>query len=811
MIKDYKPITKRLKAILSAFTVMLLFVATSAKAEVIATISQPRIRVNYIEKQTIDVTISLSQTAGETFLGFNGDLYLTNGVTFVQFNDESYIQKSTERCTSSHTVAATVRDDIDGNPLRFMLYSMNKNIKGTEGEVLTFRVSVPSNTESFEIFLKDAKAGSYSVFASVKSIDANKSIRIFGRTNDVFSGRSSKVILYTRFYGLSGAGEGFAAFSADVVLPTGLEPVLDEDEDPQIYTDNNHAAQLIKLSAENEYRLMVYSLQNKSFQNYSDFVSFDVKATDDLAEQSEIVIKNIKAVTGYAEALPIEDFRINVENLAANRLFPDSDLKINPNQEKVLWINLHNVSDSITSVQGDIVLPEGLEFVPIAEGEGFFGYADSRESLKNHAIVESNVNVTIDGLSVPGMRFMLYSGSNSLIKKNESTKKVIYFKVKASNALADTSAIKLTNMSFVLAKGLKYSFEDFDIQVVNLNISASADLAELLADLNDTFAGALDSIAKNCPDVVAQFTGDSSFIAESISALTKEIDGYINEGTANVNGATVSAKGLDILTSINSLIVAAETAQADFENKEATFAEYMVDIDALKSKVDSAKKVIDTFSIINTEEEGAAQIAALLADAYKLVDTLTVQAFALAQEDDSKINAIVAYQVALSLAQNQVDQLLPEAGKFEAAYQSNKTEYENLLLSVAELDSIFAAANATVAQDYALVIEAVAEYSAAIDAAIADLKAKVAEIAVGNAASHTAWINVKIEDIEEMIADYIEAAKAENDIAMGVIAPAVEKDAVYYSLSGKRLTTPVSGQINIVKYNDGSVRKIYIE
>ena len=929
---DYKTITKRLKSIVSALALMLLVAATPAKAEVIVTISQPRIQVNVSYAQTYDITISVKQTDGETFQGFNGDLYLSNGVTFEKFDDGSYVQKSTDRCTSSHTVAAAVRDDIAGKPLRFMLYSMNKNVKGTDGVVLTFRVKVPAYTDSFEITLKDSKVGTYAVTASAKSLDANKYINIFGWTSDVFSGRTSTVYLYDFFNGLGGAGEGFVAFSADIVLPAGIEPALDADGDPILWTKASHMISLTKLSAENEYRMLAYSATNASFNNGGIFARFDIKSSFDLAEESEIVIKNIKAVTGYAETIPHDDVIIPVVNMAANRLYPAQDLTINPGEEQLVWINLHNVTDSITSVQGDVVLPEGLELVPFADGEGSFSYATGRATLANHAVVENNVNVTVDGKSVPGTRFMLYSGSNSLIKKEYlwddvaaawvldadgnriPVEDLVCFKVKATSALADTTAIKLTNLSFVLAKSLKYSFEDFEVKVVNPNVGASAGQAQTVADAQAAFAAATAYIAENCADVTALVAADSAAIAAQIEALAAKVAEYSAAGTAQANAAAIQAEAAAIAAAVAAYQETAVIQQTAFDNNVSAYTDGVKSLDDLKAQYAAVKAQIEAMQVIvndgkakndvltkSAEVESAvnalyaeaeaafaagtavddidaikakvpavvdkiksltdfagaaeeayvanktqydadkAQIDALKATfaGYKAeinalefvknqgadaaitlaavaeVDALISDLYAKAEASykaETSIKDQVTFQVAVAMAQIKADQVKSDALKIEQTYSANAKQYAADKALIKGVADALAAAKAELATYADSVSAKFADRVAALEAQIAGLEAAAeasfkAETSVADASTLSAQIaSIKVE-----IANLQAEAKAANDIALGVKAINAVQEAQYYSISGKLLDGPVSGQINIVKYPDGSVKKLFIE
>ena len=595
MTKNYLTLKGRLGSMLFAMAALLLLGSTSARADVKVVIKD----FNLSQNNTARVAVEIQQTAGETFNGLSGDIYLSEGLEFVDENGKQFGQsgytgvlttKNSDRCTNQHALTSAIRDGqmdgdhyaaghgeaVDGAPLRVLLYSASlKNVKGTEGDVFYFYVKAVApfkDNAKATITFEDAKVGSTAVSPVTATVyDENRFAGLMVQNFDIFestelSQGEATGQIYLHWSDIpESEGGGVTGFSADLYLPEGLSFATDDDGDYIIdhALNTDHVIQAQDLS-DGGVRVMVFSpssavinatgilnnrykLPNGNYSWLNDYpvLNFKVIAADSLPGIMTIDVKNVKGITPAAGTILINNAQIQVTNLSANQISA-LDYSMNPGDEQEIGIELLNVSTNITSFQADVVLPAGLELVPDDEDDYFFMNAD--RVTQSHSLISSDV----DG----NKRVMLFSLESASFKGTSGN--LVSFKVKAGEELADTSYIRLVNASIANNTGRKMTLPELDIMIINPNAVAVEEIADAIAELEAEFAAAAETVAQDyalAADAVAE---DAAAIEAEIAALKEEIDEIVAAGEAVAKIDEINAKIEEIEEMINDYLEAAE-------------------------------------------------------------------------------------------------------------------------------------------------------------------------------------------------------------------------------------------------------------
>lgn len=600
MTKNYLTVKGRLGSMLFAMAALLFMGSITARADVKVVIKD--FNLSQKPNSFAKVAIEVQQTDGETFVGIGGDIYLSEGLEFVDENGKQFGQsgytgviatKNNDRCTSNHSLTSAIRDGLQdggiyasghgqqlpGNPLRFALTSFNKNVKGTEGAVIYFYVKAvaPFSTNAkATITLKDAKIDSNAISEVTATVyDENRFAGLAVKDIDIFESTELKkgeadVQVYLHWSDIPATeGSGLTALQADFYLPEGLCFELDDDGD-YVFNHNLNTDHVVNAQtlSDGGVRIMVYSLSNsiinaanpssnsytlpngynKSLYDYP-VLNFKVIAGESIADQSFIEIKNVKGMTQASGALLINDAQILVTNLSANKISA-TDYSFNPGDEQEIGIILNNVSNNITALQADVILPQGLEFVADDEEEFFFMNAD--RVSPSHSVTSKDV--TVDGASAK--RVMLLSMTSDVISGTEGT--LISFNVMASTALADTSYIKVVNASITNSTGRKMTLPELDIMIVNPNVAAAQEMTEAITALEAEFAAANAAVAQDYALAVEAVAEDSAAIDAAIADLKAQVADIAAAGNAASQVAQIDAKIEEIEEMIADYLEAAE-------------------------------------------------------------------------------------------------------------------------------------------------------------------------------------------------------------------------------------------------------------
>ena len=341
-----------------------------------------------------------------------------------------------------------------------------------------------------------------------------------------------------------------------------------------------------------------------------------------------------------------------------------------------------------------------------------------------------------------------------------------------------------------------------------------------LEKLNSAYNEAVETINNKCADVKeseAVQTAKTAIEAQ-IAALREAVEAGKADGTLIEKQEELLTKKAEAEAAIAALIETAKKAQTDFETEQALNAAYAQAIEVvngLNQKLASAVTAIETFcpdakdADVVTEAKAAieAQIAALS------------EAIEAAKADGSLTANIETVLAPKSDIEDAITALMEIAKKAQADYEAEQalnaayaqaTEVMNglneKLASAMEAIETFCpdVKDSTLVTDAQAAIEAqITALSEAIEAAKAD----------GSLTANLATILAPKTTIEAAITKLLEDARqAQKDIDTGIEEIAAQQGASkIYTLSGKQVSRMEKGGVYLIKYANGSTKKILVK
>ena len=281
-------------------------------------------------------------------------------------------------------------------------------------------------------------------------------------------------------------------FGGDIYLPEGLQVVANEDGD---YLTRNmtrcttsHGLTTATQAenpalAEGQIRFSLVSQSAKTLKgNEGAVLSFTVEATDALAEDSKIELKDA-FITNTSASHVKADCEANVHN--ANYITPAltltaQDFVLTPSKEvTVSFAFATNIE--VSAFQADITLPEGLEFVTNEEGD-YATFNMSRLTSSHTPGFYLNGNK---------LNIQLSSSKSSNLKGEDG--ELFAVTLRATTDLKAESVIAISRVIASTSAGKRQDIPAIEVKVSNPDVDAkaAADKAveELAAELNQLTAG----------------------------------------------------------------------------------------------------------------------------------------------------------------------------------------------------------------------------------------------------------------------------------------------------------------------------------
>ena len=350
--------------------------------------------------------------------------------------------------------------------------------------------------------------------------------------------------------------------------------------------------------------------------------------------------------------------------------------------------------------------------------------------------------------------------------------------------------------------------------------AAYAQATEMVDSLNKILTDSVAIIAQTCPDVKEseEVLTAKAAIETQIAALSEAIEAAKADGSLTAELEKVLAPKDEIATAIAALVETAQKAQAEYEAEQALNAAYAYAQSELE-KLDSVfAEAVETINneCADMKESEAVQTAKTAIEGQIAALREAVEA---GKADGTLIEKQEELLTKKAEAEAAIAALIETAKKAQAEYETEQalnaayaqaTEVMNglneKLASAMEAIETFCpdVKDSTLVTDAkAAIEEQITALSDAIEAAKAD----------GSLTANLATILAPKTTIEAAITKLLEDARqAQKDIDTGIEEIAAQQGASkIYTLSGKQVSRMEKGGVYLIKYANGSTKKILVK
>ena len=367
----------------------------------------------------------------------------------------------------------------------------------------------------------------------------------------------------------------------------------------------------------------------------------------------------------------------------------------------------------------------------------------------------------------------------------------------------DAEAVKAVNDA--IAKYLEdAAAAQADFQKKVANDAAYAKLTEEVAALQKSLDDAKAKVAEECKDVAENFTEAVAAIQTQIDAIKKDLDDK-NTAIELTEESTLDAEAVKAVNdAVAKYLEDAATAQANFEKKaanDAAYAKLSDEIAAVQARFDEVVKTIEKdYAMV------AAQFAETEAGIQNDIDAVAEELKAKADRIELDENSTVDLQ-AIKTA---IEKLLTDAkDAYQKKIDANETAYKRLTDEIAAIQTRFDEVKKIIDTECNLVAVQFAGIEANIQYDINKKKDELKNMYENIELDENSTLDLQtIKDaIEQLLVD----AKAAQETAGIYSISALTRDGVsVYTLEGNKVDTPVKGKVYIVRYADGTIKKVFV-
>ena len=455
-------------------------------------------------------------------------------------------------------------------------------------------------------------------------------------------------------------------------------------------------------------------------------------------------------------------------------------------------------------IQTDITLPAGLQIEKKENGKYKFEYSSR---------LSDNFSISSRDMGNGKVRLMLSSlPVDKIIPYTEGTDGVIFsFNVVADeNFVTDeNSAITFSNTLAANDAGVEYALDITDSKVVVTSLkmgndAAYAKLTEEVAALQKSLDDAKAKVAEECKDVAENFTETVAAIQAQIDAIKKALDEK-NTAIELTEESTLDAEAVKAVNdAVAKYLEDAATAQANFEKKaanDAAYAKLSDEIAAVQARFDEVVKTIEKdYAMV------AGQFAETEAGIQNDIDAVAEDLKAKADRIELDENSTVDQQ-AIKTA---IEKLLTDAkDAYQKKIDANEAAYKRLTDEIAAIQTRFDEVKKIIDTECNLVAAQFAGIEANIQYDINKKKDELKNMYENIELDENSTLDLQtIKDaIEQLLVD----AKAAQETAGIYSISALTRDGVsVYTLEGNKVDTPVKGNVYIVRYADGTIKKVFV-
>ena len=367
----------------------------------------------------------------------------------------------------------------------------------------------------------------------------------------------------------------------------------------------------------------------------------------------------------------------------------------------------------------------------------------------------------------------------------------------------DAEAVKAVNDA--IAKYLEdAAAAQADFQKKVANDAAYAKLTEEVAALQKSLDDAKAKVAEECKDVAENFTEAVAAIQAQIDAIKKELDDK-NTAIELTEESTLDAEAVKAVNdAIAKYLEDAATAQANFEKKaanDAAYAKLSDEIAAVQARFDEVVKTIEKdYAMV------AGQFAETEAGIQNDIDAVAEELKAKADRIELDENSTVD----LAAIKTAIEKLLTDAkDAYQKKIDANETAYKRLTDEIAAIQTRFDEVKKIIDTECNLVAAQFAGIEANIQYDINKKKDELKNMYENIELDENSTLDLQtIKDaIEQLLVD----AKAAQETAGIYSISALTRDGVsVYTLEGNKVDTPVKGNVYIVRYADGTIKKVFV-
>ena len=336
------------------------------------------------------------------------------------------------------------------------------------------------------------------------------------------------------------------------------------------------------------------------------------------------------------------------------------------------------------------------------------------------------------------------------------------------------------------------------------NDAAYAKLTEEVAALQKSLDDAKAKVAEECKDVAENFTEAVAAIQAQIDAIKKDLDTK-NAACDLTEESTLDAEAVKAVNdAVAKYLEDAATAQANFEKKaanDAAYAKLSDEIAAVQARFDEVVKTIEKdYAMV------AGQFAETEAGIQNDIDAVAEDLKAKADRIELDENSTVDQQ-AIKTA---IEKLLTDAkDAYQKKIDANEAAYKRLTDEIAAIQTRFDEVKKIIDTECNLVAAQFAGIEANIQYDINKKKDELKNMYENIELDENSTLDLQtIKDaIEQLLVD----AKAAQETAGIYSISALTRDGVsVYTLEGNKVDTPVKGNVYIVRYADGTIKKVFV-
>ena len=336
------------------------------------------------------------------------------------------------------------------------------------------------------------------------------------------------------------------------------------------------------------------------------------------------------------------------------------------------------------------------------------------------------------------------------------------------------------------------------------NDAAYAKLTEEVAALQKSLDDAKAKVAEECKDVAENFTEAVATIQAQIDAIKKDLDTK-NAACDLTEESTLDAEAVKAVNdAIAKYLEDAATAQANFEKKaanDAAYAKLSDEIAAVQARFDEVVKTIEKdYAMV------AAQFAETEAGIQNDIDAVAEDLKAKADRIELDENSTVDLQA----VKTAIEKLLTDAkDAYQKKIDANEAANKRLTDEIAAIQTRFDEVKKIIDTECNLVAAQFAGIEANIQYDINKKKDELKNMYENIELDENSTLDLQtIKDaIEQLLVD----AKAAQETAGIYSISALTRDGVsVYTLEGNKVDTPVKGNVYIVRYADGTIKKVFV-